>query len=419
MHKNLFNFIDNCQDLVFELQKGLTSYPAISPGEEGGIGEWEKANWLEQKLISLGINNITRIDADDQRAPSGKRPNILATIPGKSEKKLWIMCHLDVVPPGEIGLWKTNPYEAVLDENDNDIIRGRGVEDNQQSLVSAVLIAKALLETNTIPDYTLALLFLADEETHNTYGIDHVLKTKPDLIDKNDLVLVPDFGSSNNDLIEIAEKCLLWIKITVLGKQCHASTPDDAINSLIVSSEFILRLHEVEKTLNKRNSLFKPDRTTITPTKYEGNIPNINTIPGKEIFYIDCRILPDYQPQDVLDEINKLAEDVAKKYGAEIKAEIISAELSTQPTDPNSEVAQKLKQSIKQINNIDCEFCGAGGGTVASRVRKLNIPAAVYASGFPNYHQPNEGSRISYTINDAKIFANLLFEKIEGETTFF
>ena len=73
----------------------------------------------------------------------------------------------------------TSPFEAVLDEDDSDIIRGRGVEDNQQAIVSGLLILHELVKNSYEPDLSFALLLVSDEETRNTFGINHVLKENP------------------------------------------------------------------------------------------------------------------------------------------------------------------------------------------------------------------------------------------------
>ncbi len=410
MKKKLLDEISKCHKLVHELQSGMTCRPAISP-TDGGVGEWEKAIWLEEKLRSWGITDIERMDAPDPRAPSGKRPNIIVNIKGKQEKKVWLLCHLDVVPPGELSFWDSNPWELTIDKNDPDIIRGRGVEDNQQSIVAALLIAKVLSEQKIVSDYGLSIMLLSDEESQNTYGIDYILKEFPCPIKSDDLVLVPDFGTKAGDLLEVAEKGVLWLRVSVLGKQCHASTPEDGVNALVASAEMILRMKEVENALSERNALFSPDRTTIIPTRHDSNVPNINTIPGKEVFFIDCRVLPAYTIDHIVSLVKKLGSEIESIHGVNVNVEIYSAEPAAKPTDPKSEVVVRLQKSIKTTYNIDCIPGGVGGSTMASRIRALDIPAAVWSSAMPNYHQPNEGSRISSTIGDAQVFARLLFEE--------
>ena len=85
---------------ALELQSGLTSFPALAP-ESGGEGEEKKAVWLEERLRSFGLTDIEHVDAPDARVPSGKRPNMIVRVPGRTGRMLWVLAHLDVVPPGD------------------------------------------------------------------------------------------------------------------------------------------------------------------------------------------------------------------------------------------------------------------------------------------------------------------------------
>ena len=155
----------------------MTELPALGP-ENGGTGEMPKALYLEGLLRELGVTDILRIDAPDPRVPDGVRPNVVARIPGASPRRLWILGHMDVVPPGELSYWKTDPWKVVVD---GDKIRGRGVEDNQQAIVCGLLIAQELKAQGITPDLSLGLIFVSDEETSSRYGIHYILKTHADL----------------------------------------------------------------------------------------------------------------------------------------------------------------------------------------------------------------------------------------------
>lgn len=409
MKNILLKALKNTREEVIFLQKGMTRLPAVGPGE-GGQGEFEKAKWIEDLVRSWGASDIEHYDAPDDRVPHKIRPNMVIRHKGKTDKTLWIIGHLDVVPPGNESLWKTPPFEAVLDSEDEDIIRGRGVEDNQQAIVCGLVLLHALLKNSVTPDCSFALFLVSDEESRNVFGINYVLDKYPHLIKTEDLVLVPDFGTPEGDMIEIAEKGVLWLKIEIEGRQCHGSTPDDGNNAFIAMSDMVLRIKDVEGGFSKRNKLFSPDRTTIVPTRHEENVPNINTISGKEVFYLDCRILPEYRTKDVQEKVEELAGKIAAKYGVKVTVSVDNLEESSPPTSESAEVVQKLKKAIAEVYGIHCRAGGVGGGTVACKIRSLGIPAAVWSRAIPNYHQPNEGSRISHAVRDTQAFARLLFD---------
>lgn len=402
---NLYQQIQNQKDTVIYLQENLVSIPALGP-ENGGQGEKLKAEFLKSYLDKLGDLHIKELPATDQRIECGYRPNLAAKILGKNQNKtLWIVSHLDVVPAGDRKLWHTEPFTLIQKDS---LIYGRGVEDNHHGLVASLLVAQALLNTNTTPNINLGLLFVADEETGNKYGLDFVLKEHQNLFGAEDEFLVPDFGTSNSTMVEIAEKNLMWLKLTVLGKQCHASTPDKGINSLLASSALVLKLRQLYELFPTQNSLFQPPYSTFEATKKEANVPNINTIPGTDIFYLDCRVLPEYNLQIVLDSIQHIREEITKNYGTKIEIDIIHQE-SSPSTDPQNNFVNKVINVIKQIYNVEAQPQGIGGGTVASYLRKKNYPAVVWATLLGTAHQPNEHTSIHNIIQDAKVIATLLF----------
>lgn len=408
MLEELLQALDSRQKRVFEVHSALTAFKAVGP-DNGGPGEMAKAKWLARLLQNAGIHDIEYVNAKDDRVAGGERPNLIVRIPGKTPRMLWILGHLDVVPPGEMDLWTSDPWQVTYDETDTDLLRGRGVEDNQQAIVAGMVLALELAELGITPDFGLGLIFVADEETGNKYGVSYLLAQKPNLISQDDLVLVPDFGSADGTLVEVAEKGVLWVKITLTGKQCHASTPDEGVNALIAASDMILRISDVERAFPIKNELFEPQRTTLTPTRHDANVPNINTMPGQDVFFVDCRVLPEYSLEQVFEALVALGVTIKEKYGVEVEFERINIEPSSMPTRVDSEVVQKLMCAVKSIYGVDCRAHGVGASTVACWIRKKGISAAVWSRVIPNYHMPNEATRISNNIGDAKVFASMLF----------
>ncbi len=389
---------------VIKLQKELVSRPALGP-ENGGEGELEKAKFLLSYLKEIPNVTIKEFYAKDNRVKSGIRPNIVAVLPGKNRNTtVWIVSHLDVVPPGDLSLWKSDPFTLRVD---GDLLYGRGVEDNHQGIVSSIIALEALAYNGIEPEYNLGILLVSDEETGNKFGLEFLFNEHKELFNKNDFFLIPDFGSKDSDLIEIAEKGMLWLKITVIGKQCHASVPNKGKNTLVACSAFIIRLRELYSIFDKQDTLFFPQISTFEPTKKEQNVPNINTIPGKDIFYIDCRILPNYSIDDVFDEIKRLGKKIEEKYKVKIEYEIV-LKISSPPTDKDHIFVKKLANIIEQECHVRPKFMGAGGGTVAVYPRKAGIGAAVWATLLENAHQPNEHSSITNTLKDAKVMARLV-----------
>jgi len=414
MKEKIFSFIDNSYKLAVELETELCKYPAISP-DSGGEGELDKCEFLAAWLKANGINKLERYDAPDPRAKGGVRPNLVATISGKDDPagnspRFWVMSHIDVVPPGEVSFWDSDPWKATLSADGKRII-GRGVEDNQQGLVSSVIAALAFVKHGIVPSRTVKLLFASDEENGSIFGVEWLIKNHPELFHKNDMIIVPDSGSSSGAEIEIAEKSHVWAKFITKGIQTHAAHPDQGANAYLAGADLTVRLHNgLTEKFSGRNPLFDPDYSTFQPTKKEPNIPNINTVPGDDVFYMDMRILPSVSIDDVFKEVDRIKAEVEAKHKVKIKYEICYRNESP-PTSQDSPLVKFLSKSITEVYKIETKTIGIGGGTFAAFLRKEGIDCAVWARFDSTAHQPNEYAILENILGDAKVMALMMISE--------
>ncbi len=398
--------IESFRNEMIDLQIKLCSVPAISPAS-GGEGEAEKAKILLEFLEKNGYDHIDVIKAPDLDAPAGYRPNIIAKYKGQSAvKTIWLMTHMDIVPPGELSLWKGDPFQAWIEKGK---IYGRGVEDNQQEMVASLFSLKAFQTEGIRPRYNVGIVLVADEETGNGKGIDYVLK-HTDIFRKQDLIIVPDAGNVDGTMIEVAEKSLLWLKVKTLGIQTHGSTPEKGVNSFTAASHLIVELGRLYQIFDAVNDIFDPPVSTFEPTRKEANVPNINTIPGEDIFYMDCRILPQYSTQDVFRRIREMSREIEERLQVRIELEIIQDVPAAPPTPPDAPVVQALQKAIKATYGIIGEPTGIGGNTVASFFRNAGFEAASWSKVDETAHQPNEYSIIDNMVGGAKVFAHIFLQ---------
>ncbi len=397
------NWLASQKPEMVRLETLLTSIPAMAP-ESGGEGELKKCEALTEWLRSKGFTAFERFDAPDARVPSGIRPNLVATIPGADDSRtVWIMTHMDVVPPGDLGKWETDPWKVV--EKDGRVY-GRGVEDNQQGLVGSAFAALAFLENGIVPAYTVKLLFVADEEVGSTFGIQYLLNAHK-LFRPEDIIVIPDGGDDKGSTIEIAEKNLLWLRFETRGKQTHGSRPDQGANAHLAACDLALRLNGLEEFFGERNDLFEPNRSTFQPTKKEANVPNINTIPGEDVLCMDCRILPTYSLAVVRKEVERIAREVEAKHGVTVRwTEEQTVESRATPVD--APVVKALGASIKAVYGVDYRPIGIGGGTVGAYLRNAGFDAVVWSKMDETAHQPNEYCVLDNLVGDASVMAALM-----------
>ncbi|PKN36736.1 MAG: diaminopimelate aminotransferase [Deltaproteobacteria bacterium HGW-Deltaproteobacteria-2] len=400
--------IDSYREAMIELQSALCAISAVGP-ENGGDGELLKANFLKNRLLQMGFKNFRHYDAKDQRVSSGIRPNFTTTIEGKNKNKfIWIITHMDIVPPGELRLWSHDPYNAYVK---NGHIFGRGVEDNQQDMVASIFAAKAMIEEGLIPDNSINLAFVSDEETSSNMGLYYMIDSANPLFNDDDLIVVPDSGNPEGSLIEVAEKSMLWLCFKTIGKQCHGSNPQLGNNAFVAASHLVTKLVKLKKLFPKSDPLFDPPQSTFEPTKKEANVGNINTIPGEDIFCMDCRVLPEYDLQDVMKAIQIIVQGIEKKFKVRIEISIAQHVQSAEPTSPNAPIVQMLTKAIQEVYNVKAYAGGVGAGTVASYIRKKNYPVAVWSKTNQTAHQPDENCPIDNILGNAKVFAHLFLQK--------
>jgi succinyl-diaminopimelate desuccinylase len=402
--EKVFETIDRCRDEIIKLQADLTSRVALGP-ENGGTGEHEKSDYLKKRLEALKPDSMEEIRSPDERAQGGYRPNLVARWEAETRQPaVWVLSHMDVVPPGDSELWEGDPYKIKVD---GDKVVGRGVLDDQAGIVSSYIALKAVRQAGQKLERPVGLVFVADEETGSKFGLDYLLENHKTIFHPDDLIIVPDAGNASGTMVEVAEKSMLWLKFTVTGKQCHASTPSRGKNSLYGAAKLILALENLKGAFNRFDKLFSPPSSTFEPTKMEANVPNINTIPGRDVFYLDCRILPHYKVEEILEYAKKRADEVADELGLSILIDPVYRQDAINPTREDAPVVKALIEAIRRVTGIEAKPMGIGGGTVAAFFRKAGLPAAVWMTMPDSAHQPNEYCLISNIMNDAKVFACL------------
>jgi succinyl-diaminopimelate desuccinylase len=247
----------------------------------------------------------------------------------------------------------------------------------------------------------------SDEETGSDKGV-HFMMDK-DIFKKGDVFLVPDGGNSDGTLLEVSEKTIMWLKFTVEGKQCHGSMPQRGNNAHRAGMKLALELDRVlHKKYGKRNKLFDPPVSTFEPTKKEANVPNINTVPGEDIFYFDTRILPEFKPAEVEKLIAATVKKIAKQTKTKIKVEKMQFAPAATPTSPDAPIVKALGQSVKAVYKNKPYAGGIGGGTFAAIFRRAGFDAVVWARMDDTCHGPDEYAWIKFIVGDAKVCAHLM-----------
>ncbi|MBN1678111.1 MAG: M20 family metallo-hydrolase [Candidatus Thermoplasmatota archaeon] len=392
--------------VIIESMRGMLRINAVGP-ESGGPGEAERGRYLVALARKLGFATIEVLESSDPRVPAGKRPNIIVRMPGTGKRRMWVITHMDTVPEGDINAWKYPPFEGTVVDGK---IYGRGAEDNGQELMASLFGAHALLKLGIKPEFNVGLVFVSDEEHGNTHGIDFLLAKG--LFKKDDLVIVPDHGQPDGTAISVVEKSSAWIQVEVSGRQTHASTPEKGVNALEAAARYIvLSVDRLRRKFSTKDPLFEPPVSTFEPTRCEANGPNINTVPGRQVFAFDFRVLPEYDLDDIMRELQKSAKEVERSSGAKIKLSYLNRSDAAPKTSTDSEIVKRLASAIEAVRGVKVHPIGIGGGTCAAPFRRKGIEAAVWSTIPETAHDANEYANIADIVSDAQVYAVLFAGK--------
>ncbi|RGN68886.1 M20/M25/M40 family metallo-hydrolase [Streptococcus anginosus] len=226
--------------------KTIVSYPSVlNEGENGTPFGQSIQNVLEKMLeITRSLGFKTYID------PKGYYG--YAEI-GQGEELLAVLCHLDVVPAGDLSDWETPPFEATIKDG---WIHGRGVQDDKGPSLAALYAVKALMDAGVTFNKRIRFIYGTDEET-----LWRCMARYNELEETATLGFAPDSSFP----LTYAEKGLLQIKLHGSGSQELAIEAGEAFNVVPAKASYTGNLADsLEVELKKQ--AFEYERTADTVT---------------------------------------------------------------------------------------------------------------------------------------------------------
>lgn len=269
------------------------------------------------------------------------RANIWAKLDGGDLPGVLLLHHMDVVP-ADPARWDYPPFQAQLVDG---YIHGRGTLDNKSTGIFHLQAFLALHAAGKQLKRDVIFLATADEEAGGNLGVGWLTSHHPQLFDGVGGVLNEGgFGSLRDGKlsfgIELTQKLPLWLKITASGTPGHGAVPreDSAPKRLVRAltklekirfqpkalpiatdylrniaslapapwDEHLLDADKIVASSTLLNELQSYDHrlyalliNTCSLTRLAGS-GKINVVPPVAIAEVDCRLLPDETPEDVL-----------------------------------------------------------------------------------------------------------------------
>jgi acetylornithine deacetylase/succinyl-diaminopimelate desuccinylase-like protein len=307
------------------------------------------------------------------------RGNIWAWLDGGDEPGLMLLHHIDVVPADE-KFWNTDPLSGELMDG---YIYGRGTLDTKTSGILHLAAFIALHRSGIALNRKVLYMATADEEAGGAYGAGWLVENQPELFRDIGYLLNEGGGGVQIDGnvqfgVEVTQKVPYWLRLSATGPAGHGSNPSTSYASLkLIEALERLRLHEFEPNIlpvmdeyfkeiadqhpepwrtrfgdmesavleagvlqelqDYDPGLHRLTRNTCSITRFQGS-NKINVVSPEVWAEVDCRLLPDQDPEQWLEEMRQVL-------GDEIEIEVLMG-FTPAVSSSNTDLYRTMKQVV-------------------------------------------------------------------------
>ena len=373
-----------------KLAKELIKFPSITPVDAGVM------KFLEKKLKKLGFKTKI-IEFKEKNFKPVK--NLYARL-GKIEPNFCYAGHLDVVPPGNINDWTTNPFKPSIKKGH---LIGRGANDMKSSIAAFVSAVSVFINKNNKFNGSISLLITGDEEGDAINGTKKVvdyLKKKKEKINFC-LVCEPTNPNRLGEMIKIGRRGSLTGKLTINGVQGHVAYPHRAKNPSTIIVNVLKELKDIK--FDKGTKDFQPTNLEVTRININNNADNV--IPGSAEATFNIRFNNIHSSNSIKKRLNKIFRKISKKNKSNYKIEYrVSGEAFL--TKPNTTTFM-IQNIIKKITKIKPKLSTTGGTSDLRFIRKLS-PGLEFGLVGKTMHKVDEAVSILDLKKLTKIYSEIL-----------
>jgi acetylornithine deacetylase/succinyl-diaminopimelate desuccinylase family protein len=295
---------------------------------------------------------------------------------GAGGKTIALNAHGDVVPPGEG--WTHDPYGGEIEDGK---MYGRATAVSKCDFTTFAFAVRALEAVAKPKKGQIELHFTYDEEFGGDLGPGWLLSkglTRPDLM----------VAAGFSYQVVTAHNGCLQLEVTVQGEMAHAAIPDSGIDALQGATHILNALYR----LNADYLQVKSKVEGIThPYLNVGQISggtNTNVVPGKVVFKLDRRMIPEENPAEVEASLRQTIADAAASFkpprgGQQLKVDVRRMLLANAmvPLPGNQPLVQAIQ---KHGGDVFGETIPAVGTPLYTDVRlyvERGIPGVIYGAG--------------------------------------
>ena len=373
-----------------QLAKELIRFPSITPVDAGIM------KFLEKKLKRLGFKTKTL-----EFKERGFKPvkNLYARFGNKSPNFCYAG-HLDVVPPGNIKDWTTNPFRPSIKRGH---LIGRGANDMKSSIAAFVSAVSSFLSKNKKFNGSISLLITGDEEGDAVNGTKKVVEFLRKKREKINFCLVGEPTNPNvlGEMIKIGRRGSLTGKLIIFGLQGHVAYPSRANNPSTTIVNILKELKEIK--FDKGTKDFQP--TNLEVTKININNTADNVIPATAEATFNIRFNNKHSSNSLKKKLNKIFRKMTKKHKSKFKIEYrVSGEAFL--TKPNKTTFM-IQNIIKKITKLKPKLSTTGGTSDLRFIRTI-CPGLEFGLVGKTMHKVDEAVSLKDLKRLTKIYENIL-----------
>lgn len=320
---------------TLELAKALLARPSVSP-EDGGCQQL-----IIDRLVPLGFRAET--------IASGGVTNLWIRR-GTARPLVTLAGHTDVVPPGPLEMWLTDPFVPTVREGR---LHARGAADMKTSIAAFVVAFERIVAAHPGHPGSLALLVTSDEEgpaVDGTVRVVEALKARGETIDYC-IVGEPTSVERFGDTIKNGRRGSLSGRLAVKGIQCHLAYPHRGRNPIL---QFAPALAELAATKwDEGNGHFPP--TAWQVSNIHGGTGATNIIPGEVVVDFNFR----FSTESTAEGLKARVHEVLDRHGLEYSLDWV---LGGKPfLTPRGRLVETLSRVVEKVSGVKPEISTTGG----------------------------------------------------------
>jgi succinyl-diaminopimelate desuccinylase len=367
------------------------------------VADWARARGFSVKM--------------EQVAPG--RPNVIITWKaGAGTRCLMFEGHTDVVTPGDISAWASDPFGARIQGRR---MVGRGANDTKGNLAAMLMALHALKQAGLPLSGTLIAGVLCDEEDGMSGVLDFIRRGHADKIHAA-VICEPQDG-----LLCTCQKGAIRASFTIAGRMSHGAMPLSGLNTAPAVAALIQGLANMENeaiaACGQDPQLGWPSFTPTVIQAPASGAAQLNVIPAKARLLVDIRTLPSQSHEVIVAGLDRLAHEVREQVtnermtldrrlgvqrdgGLAIALEILTDRPCTH-TDPGEPIVTAAHWATHQVCGKPPVYAGVPGATDGTFLWALKkIPIVTMGAGDRQVpHQVDEWVDLDQLTDMARIYA--------------